>query len=171
MKVQKVPDYQTMSEIGADIIYNAVVKALSQGKHFNLGLATGNTMIELYRILADKFNRNQIDLSKLQTWNLDEYASDETHAVSHDHPLSYWKYMHENCSTGLRRNGILQKIRLISRILPIRQNLTGNWKPQADSICSFSESVSTGILHSMNRKKNPIFLWKPSENCPPAFCL
>ena len=64
MKVQKVPDYQTMSEIGADIIYNAVVKALSQGKHFNLGLATGNTMIELYRILADKFNRNQIDLSK-----------------------------------------------------------------------------------------------------------
>jgi glucosamine-6-phosphate deaminase len=85
-----------MSEIGADIIYNAVVKALSQGKHFNLGLATGNTMIELYRILAEKFNRNQIDLSKLQTWNLDEYASDETHAVSHDHPLSYWKYMHEN---------------------------------------------------------------------------
>lgn len=95
MKVQKVPDYQTMSQIGADIIYDAVVGALSRGKHFNLGLATGNTMIELYRILADRFNRDHIDLSRLQTWNLDEYASDESYAVPHDHPLSYWKYMHE----------------------------------------------------------------------------
>ena len=95
MKVQKVNDFQTMSRIGADIIYDAVVSALSQGKHFNLGLATGLTMIELYRILAEKFNKNKIDLSRLQTWNLDEYASDEHHAVPHDHPLSYWKYMHE----------------------------------------------------------------------------
>ena len=96
MKVQKVSDYQTMSIAGADIIYNAVVSALKQGKNFNLGLATGNTMIELYRILAERFNADGIDLSRLQTWNLDEYASDSSHAVPHDHPLSYWKYMHEN---------------------------------------------------------------------------
>lgn len=96
MKVQKVCDYQTMSEMGADIIYNAVVSAVKQGRKFNLGLATGNTMIELYRILAERFNKDGIDLSGLQTWNLDEYASDSTHAVPHDHPLSYWKYMHEN---------------------------------------------------------------------------
>lgn len=96
MKVQKVSDYQTMSVAGADIIYNAVVSALKQGRHFNLGLATGNTMIELYRILAERFNADGIDLSGLQTWNLDEYASDSSHAVPHDHPLSYWKYMHEN---------------------------------------------------------------------------
>ena len=96
MKVEKVPDYMTMSQRGAEIIYEAVTKALGEGKHFNLGLATGNTMIELYRILAEKLNENKIDLSRLQTWNLDEYASDESHAVPHDHPLSYWKYMHEN---------------------------------------------------------------------------
>lgn len=96
MNVIKVPDYQTMSQRGADIIYDALVNVLSSGKHFNLGLATGNTMIELYRILAEKLNRAQIDLTRLQTWNLDEYASDESHAVPHDHPLSYWKYMHEN---------------------------------------------------------------------------
>ena len=95
MRIQKVANYHEMSVVGADIIYDAVVAALRQSRHFNLGLATGNTMIELYQILADRFNADGIDLSKLQTWNLDEYARDEHNAVSHEHPLSYWKYMHE----------------------------------------------------------------------------
>ena len=95
MKIQNVCNYHAMSVAGAEIIYNAAVPVLKKGGAFNLGLATGNTMIELYRILADRFNKDKIDLSRLQTWNLDEYASDEHHAVGHDHPLSYWKYMHE----------------------------------------------------------------------------
>ena len=94
MKIQRVENYHEMSVAGAAVIYDAVVAKLSKGESFNLGLATGNTMIELYRILADRFNADGIDLSKLQTWNLDEYAADEHHAVSHDHPLSYWSYMH-----------------------------------------------------------------------------
>ena len=106
MNIQKVADYHAMSVAGADIIYRAASAALKQGKHFNLGLATGNTMIELYQILADRFNADGIDLSKLQTWNLDEYAADEHRAVSHDHPLSYWKYMHEKlfCKFAPARN-------------------------------------------------------------------
>ena len=95
MKVLKVRNYHEMSVAGADIIYNAAAPVLKRGGKFNLGLATGNTMIELYQILADRFNVDGIDLSRLQTWNLDEYAADEHHAVGHDHPLSYWKYMHE----------------------------------------------------------------------------
>jgi len=95
MKIQKVSDYHAMSVAGADIIYNAAAPVLKQGGAFNLGLATGNTMIELYQILADRFNADGIDLSRLQTWNLDEYAMDEHNAVSHSHPLSYWRYMHE----------------------------------------------------------------------------
>lgn len=106
MNIQKVADYHAMSVAGADIIYRAASAALKQGKHFNLGLATGNTMIELYQILADRFNADGIDLSGLQTWNLDEYAADEHRAVSHDHPLSYWKYMHEKlfCKFAPARN-------------------------------------------------------------------
>ena len=96
MIVEKVLDYHEMSRKGAEIIHEAVMAKLSRGEHFNLGLATGNTMIELYEILAGMFNDEKADLSRLQTWNLDEYAIDEKHAVSHDHPLSYWKYMHEN---------------------------------------------------------------------------
>ena len=96
MKLLKVRNYHEMSVAGAVIIHEAVMAKLSRGEHFNLGLATGNTMIELYEILAGMFNDEKADLSRLQTWNLDEYAIDENHAVSHDHPLSYWKYMHEN---------------------------------------------------------------------------
>ena len=95
MKIRKVVDYHAMSVAGADIIYAKVTTALSAGKAFNLGLATGNTMIELYAILAERFNRDGIDLSRLQTWNLDEYAADEAHAVPHEHPLSYFRYMNE----------------------------------------------------------------------------
>lgn len=95
MKIQRVTDYHAMSVMGAEIIYDALAAAMRAGRHFNLGLATGNTMIELYRLLAERINREGLDLSNLETWNLDEYAIDERRAVPHNHPLSYWKYMHE----------------------------------------------------------------------------
>ena len=95
MITETVKDYAAMSSVGASIIYDAVMRKLAKGERFNLGLATGNTMITLYDELADKFNRARADLSLLSTWNLDEYASDAHTAVPHDHPLSYWKYMHE----------------------------------------------------------------------------
>ena len=98
MKIQKVKNYHEMSVAGAVIIHEAVMAKLSRGEQFNLGLATGNTMIELYEILAGMFNDEKADLSKLQTWNLDEYAADEHHAVGHDHPLSYWKAVTHQCT-------------------------------------------------------------------------
>ncbi len=96
MKITKASDFNEMSRIGAEIIHTAVMSKLSKGEPFNLGLATGNTMIQLYELLAGMFNAEKADLSKLQTWNLDEYAATEHSPVPHDHPLSYWKYMHEN---------------------------------------------------------------------------
>lgn len=95
MTIESVENYADMSSVGASIIYAAAMRRFSRGERFNLGLATGNTMIELYRKLADKFNRARADLSLLSTWNLDEYASDAHSAVPHEHPLSYWTYMHE----------------------------------------------------------------------------
>ena len=95
MRCESVKDYAAMSSVGASIIFDAVMAKISKGERFNLGLATGNTMIQLYAELAAKFNIAKADLSLLSTWNLDEYASDDHTAVPHDHPLSYWKYMHE----------------------------------------------------------------------------
>ena len=95
MLVETVKDYRAMSEVGASIIFADAMRKLAKGERYNLGLATGNTMITLYEELAEKFNAAKVDLSLLSTWNLDEYAVDGHTAVSHDHPLSYWKYMHE----------------------------------------------------------------------------
>ena len=96
MKTLKVRNYHEMSVAGAVIIHEAVMEKLSRGEHFNLGLATGNTMIELYEILAEMFNDGKADLSGLQTWNLDEYAEENGRAVPVTHPLSYRRYMTEH---------------------------------------------------------------------------
>ena len=95
MITESARDYAAMGSAGASIIFADAMKALAKGERYNLGLATGNTMITLYEELADKFNRARADLSLLSTWNLDEYALDERTPVPHDHPLSYWRYMHE----------------------------------------------------------------------------
>ena len=95
MLVESVRNYAAMSSAGASLIFGEVMKKVSRGERFNLGLATGNTMITLYEELAEKLNAVKADLSLLSTWNLDEYAVDDHTAVPHDHPLSYWKYMHE----------------------------------------------------------------------------
>ena len=95
MLVETVPNYAAMSSVGASIIYADAMRKLTRGERYNLGLATGNTMITLYAELAAKFNAAKADLSLLSTWNLDEYASDGHTPVPHEHPLSYWRYMHE----------------------------------------------------------------------------
>lgn len=95
MKWTSVNDYDAMSLYGAKIMYNAVASAAKAGRRFNLGLATGNTMLELYPALAKMFNDNKMDLSKLHTYNLDEYVIGGK-PVPHSHPLSYYTYMHAN---------------------------------------------------------------------------
>ncbi len=95
MIIEPVRNYAAMSSVGASILFETAMRSIAAGKRFNLGLATGNTMITLYDELAEKFNRAKADLSLLSTWNLDEYSLDGKSAVPHDHPLSYWKYMHE----------------------------------------------------------------------------
>ena len=95
MITELAKDYAAMSSAGASIIFADVMRKLAKGERYNLGLATGNTMIALYEELAGKLNAARADLSLLSTWNLDEYAVDARTAVGHDHPLSYWRYMHE----------------------------------------------------------------------------
>ena len=95
MTLEPAKDFDAMSAVGASILFDEAMRKIAKGERFNLGLATGNTMISLYDQLAEKFNAARADLSLLSTWNLDEYSADGKSAVPHDHPLSYWKYMHE----------------------------------------------------------------------------
>ena len=95
MTTEMTKDFEAMSAVGASILFVEAMKKITKGERFNLGLATGNTMISLYDQLAAKFNAAKADLSLVSTWNLDEYSADGSAAVPHDHPLSYWRYMHE----------------------------------------------------------------------------
>ena len=95
MLTESVRNFEDLSAVGASMLFDAVMGKLSRGERFNLGLATGNTMIGLYERLAESLNAARADLSLLSTWNLDEYSLDGRSAVPHDHPLSYWRYMHE----------------------------------------------------------------------------
>lgn len=96
MEVKSVPDYEAMSEYGAELIFQTITKKLATGKACNIGLATGNTMIRLYELLAGKLNAAKTDLTKLSTFNLDEYVARDGKEVPTTHPLSYRKYMNEN---------------------------------------------------------------------------
>lgn len=92
----KVENYEAMSRLGAEKIYRVIAEAAREGKRVSIGLATGNTMIRLYELLAENLNRSRTPLKDLHTWNLDEYVSDDFSAVPYTHPLSYRKYMTEH---------------------------------------------------------------------------
>lgn len=56
-----------------------------------LGLATGSTPLPLYQELVRRYQRGEIDFSRVRTANLDEYKG-----LPADHPQSYRHFMQEN---------------------------------------------------------------------------
>ncbi len=93
---EKVANCHEMSNYGAERIFQVIAGASQQGKRVNIGLATGNTMLELYPLLAAKLNKGKISLKGLHTYNLDEYVAGDGLPISPEHPLSYRRYMQEN---------------------------------------------------------------------------
>lgn len=56
-----------------------------------LGLATGSSPIGMYEKIVESYNRNEIDLANVVTYNLDEYCG-----IDRNHEQSYYSFMHEN---------------------------------------------------------------------------
>lgn len=56
-----------------------------------LGLATGGTMEPVYKHFVDTAQSRQLDLSRVHTFNLDEYIG-----LAPDHPQSYAAYMQQH---------------------------------------------------------------------------
>ncbi len=69
MEVIVQPDAAAAAMLTARLIADAI-KAKPQ---FNLGLATGATMEPVYADLAEMNKRNEVDFSRVTTFNLDEY--------------------------------------------------------------------------------------------------
>lgn len=71
-------------------VSNELLKQIIENKNSVLGLATGGTMVRVYEQLVNLIRINEIDLSEITTFNLDEYIG-----IDYDHPESYYTYMHD----------------------------------------------------------------------------
>lgn len=64
-----------------------------------LGLATGNTVIPLYKELVKKYKKNEINFSKVSTFNLDEYSNlNENDKKSFHYFMNKYFFNHVNIS-------------------------------------------------------------------------
>ncbi len=87
MEVVIGQDYEQMSKVAAQI----VVEVLNTKPNAVLGMATGSTPLGLYQELVRLHKEEQLDLSRVTTFNLDEYVG-----LPVNHPQSYHYFMHEH---------------------------------------------------------------------------
>lgn len=87
MKVVIQRDYEQMSKVAAQI----VGEVLNAKPNAVLGMATGSTPLGLYQELVRLHREEQLDLSRVTTFNLDEYVG-----LGMDHPQSYHYFMREH---------------------------------------------------------------------------
>ncbi|MDY0132985.1 MAG: glucosamine-6-phosphate deaminase [Desulforegulaceae bacterium] len=73
-----------------------IMKKIQAKPNTILGLATGGTMEPVYAKLLELISQTSLDLSKLTTFNLDEYIG-----LSANHPQSYNYYMYEHLFNNL----------------------------------------------------------------------
>ncbi len=50
-----------------------IIKQIGKKKNSTLGLASGRTMVPLYKFLTEYYGMGRVDFSKIKTFNLDEY--------------------------------------------------------------------------------------------------
>ncbi|KHE73024.1 glucosamine-6-phosphate deaminase [Halobacillus sp. BBL2006] len=87
MKIIKVADYDEMSRKSAEMFYHLIHKQ----PEIRLGLATGSTPIGFYDQLVGFLKSEEVDVSKLLTFNLDEYIG-----LKQNSPQSFYAFMKEH---------------------------------------------------------------------------
>ena len=87
MNIYIANDYDEMSKKGAEVIAGIVKEKETP----ILGLATGGTPIGMYKELIRMNKEGDVDFSKTNTFNLDEY-----YPINKESPQSYYYFMKEN---------------------------------------------------------------------------
>src|SRR2546427_12689073 len=87
MEVIVQKNYAAMSKVAAQI----VAELLNTKPNAVLGMATGSTPLGLYQELVRLHEKEQLDFSRVTTFNLDEYVG-----LNANHPQSYHYFMHEH---------------------------------------------------------------------------
>ena len=85
--VESLPTYHELSGFAA----RHVIKLIESKQDVTLGLATGSTPVGLYAALIQEHRRRKLDLSRITSFNLDEYVG-----IPPDHPQSYHVFMHRH---------------------------------------------------------------------------
>src|SRR5213596_4359310 len=86
-----VPDHDDLALRLADRIVEIITRETAAKGRCVLGLATGSTPLGIYRELIRRHQAGDVDLSRVVTFNLDEY-----YPMPPDSPHSYRRYMWEN---------------------------------------------------------------------------
>ena len=87
MQVNIQPTYEAMSKTAAQL----VADVLNTKPNAVLGMATGSTPLGLYQELVRLHQNQQLDFSRVTTFNLDEYVG-----LPVNHPQSYHHFMDEH---------------------------------------------------------------------------
>jgi len=87
MLVLLKPSYEELSREAARIVASVV----KNNPAVTLGLATGSTMLGMYRELVRLHKEQGLDFSKVVTFNLDEYLG-----LAAEHPQSFHRFMREH---------------------------------------------------------------------------
>ncbi len=87
MEIIVQPDSQQASWLAARLVR----KLIMEKPEPVLGLATGNTPLQLYQYLIKMHREEGLDFSRVITFNLDEYVG-----LSPDHPASFHHFMRVN---------------------------------------------------------------------------
>ena len=87
IKIYRAHNYQDMSRKAANILSAQIIIK----PDCVLGLATGSSPIGIYDQLVEWYKKDDLDFSRVKTFNLDEYVG-----LTEDDPQSYHYFMNEN---------------------------------------------------------------------------
>ena len=87
MEIIILKDYESICKYAA----KKIISLVKRKPDAVLGLATGRTMIGVYKELVEAFNRGEVDFSLVTTFNLDEYLG-----ILPNDPESFRFFMEEN---------------------------------------------------------------------------
>lgn len=87
MEIIRAKNYQDMCRKAANLIFAQLI----QKNDSVLGLATGSTMIGIYKDIITRYSSGDLNFEKVATVNLDEYLG-----LPSTNPQSYRYYMEEN---------------------------------------------------------------------------
>jgi glucosamine-6-phosphate deaminase len=107
----------------ADLAAQRVATLLHDSPRAVLGLPTGRTPILLYDLLAEQHAAGDLDFSRVQSFNLDEFVG-----IGQDHPGSYRSYM---------QRYLFDRVNLA----PGQGHLLDGLAPDADAECAHFEQL------------------------------